>query len=135
MSLQISIRQEREVNYIVTLNGRLDTQTHLLCEQQIEPLINRPIALILDLKALDYISSMGLRVILKARKALEAHKGRLLLVNLQPQIKRVIEIANALPKQNIFASVAEADAYFDVMQRKALEEERDAGKKPKNPAK
>jgi anti-anti-sigma factor len=129
MSLTIQVRKERDVYHVVTLNGRLDTQTYMLCEEQIAPLISQPVVLVFDLKDLNYISSMGLRVILKARKSLESKGGRLLLVNLQPQITRIIEIANALPKENVFASTAEADAYFDTMQRQVLEEQRMAAQK------
>ncbi|HOW64104.1 MAG TPA: STAS domain-containing protein [Candidatus Paceibacterota bacterium] len=132
MSLKIEIRKDREGRYVAALDGRLDTQTYQQCEDQIAPLIVQAITLILDLEKLTYISSMGLRVLLKARKSLESHRGRLLLTHLQPQIARIIEIANALPKEQIFASIAEADRYFDAMQRQALDEQRDsaANRKP-----
>jgi hypothetical protein len=45
-----------------------------------------------------------------------------LMVNLQPQIKKVFDIAQALPGEAVFSSVEEADEYFDAMQKKALEE-------------
>ena len=38
-------------------------------------------------------------------------------VNLQPQVKKIFEIINALPSMDVFASVAELDAYLDAMQR------------------
>jgi stage II sporulation protein AA (anti-sigma F factor antagonist) len=125
MSLKIEIKKDREGRYVAALDGHLDTQTYQQCEDQIAPLIVQPISLILDLGNLSYISSMGLRVLLKARKTLEGHRGRLLLTNLQPQIARIIEIANALPKEQIFTSVAEADRYFDAMQKQVLEEQQD----------
>jgi hypothetical protein len=49
-----------------------------------------------------------------------------LMANLQPQIKKVIEIAQALPSESIFASIEEADAYFDAMQKKVLDQGGDA---------
>ena len=77
--------------------------------------------LVLDLAQLDYMSSMGLRVLMKTTKALAAHGGKCLLTRLQPPIRAVIDIANALPPQNIFASVEEADQYLDLMQRRVRE--------------
>jgi anti-sigma B factor antagonist len=123
MPLKIERQKNREGRYTIVLEGHLDTQTYGQLEQEIEALIRQPLVLILDMAGLQYISSMGLRVILRARKSLEAQHGQLLLVNLQPQIARVIEIANALPKAQIFTSVAEADRYFDLMQRKSIEEQ------------
>ena len=49
--------------------------------------------------------------------------GDLMMVNLQPQIKKVFEIVNAMPSMRIFESVAEMDRYLDVMQQKALSED------------
>ena len=57
----------------------------------------------------------------KARKALAARAGKVLVVNLQPQIRKVFDIVKAVPVSDVFASVAELDAYLDAMQRKVLE--------------
>jgi ABC-type proline/glycine betaine transport system permease subunit len=42
---------------------------------------------------------------------------------LQPQIRKVFEIIQALPSLNIFESVAELDRYLAAMQRKVREGE------------
>lgn len=65
---------------------------------------------------------MGLRVLMKTTKALTACDSQCLLTRLQEPIRTVIDIANALPAQNIFASVEEADRYLDIMQRRAREQ-------------
>ena len=57
----------------------------------------------------------------KARKVLAARAGKVLVVNLQPQIRKVFDIVKAVPVSDVFASVAELDAYLDAMQRKVLE--------------
>ena len=67
---------------------------------------------------LDYMSSAGVRVILKTREALKKKDGRLVFMNLQPQIKKVFEIINALPSVQVFKSIRELDEYLDVMQQK-----------------
>ena len=70
---------------------------------------------------LDYVSSMGLRAILIARKS-RKKGGTMLLANLQPSVSYVLEIAKVLPDWSLFKSVKEADAYFDTMQQQALRE-------------
>ena len=49
--------------------------------------------LILDMGSCTYVSSMGIRVILSQHKALVPRGGRLELVNVQPEIKRVFELS------------------------------------------
>ena len=44
----------------------------------------------------------------------------MLAVNPQAQIRKVLDIVQALPIGNIFASTAEADAYIDKLQREML---------------
>ncbi len=66
---------------------------------------------------------MGLRAIFRAREALKAQNGNIVLTNLQPQVARVFEIANTLRHVPIFESIEEADRFFDVIQRMELEKQ------------
>ena len=117
--LEIKIEGQPEGRVRVTLDGRLDSQTYEQCEQRLQPFLT-PVTrvLVFDLAQLDYLSSMGVRVLMKTSKALAAHGGKCLLTRLQPPIRTVMDIANALPAQSIFASVEEADRYLDLMQRR-----------------
>jgi anti-anti-sigma factor len=120
--LEIEVENQPEGRVRVSLNGRLDTQTYAQCEERLQPLLTPATrVLVFDLAQLDYLSSMGLRVLMKTTKALAAHGGKCLLTRLQPPIRTVIDIANALPPQSIFASVEEADRYLDLMQRRTRE--------------
>ena len=69
---------------------------------------------------------MGLRVLMQTTKTMAAHGGKCLLARPQTPVRKVIEIANALPRETIFESIEEADRYFTVIQQRAREEE--AGK-------
>ena len=125
MPFDIRVESKTEGVYFVTLDGRLDTGPYMLAEKKLMPLASGPAKVMLfNLAKLEYISSMGLRVILKVRKAIDAKKGSVVITNVQPQIQKVFEIANALPAQSIFASVEEADRYLDRMQALALEKQR-----------
>ena len=126
MTLEIEVYPPVNGNQYVMLGGRLDTLSHAQLDEALAPMLAaRPQALVLDLAHLDYISSAGVRSILKARKALAPHEGRLLVVHPQEQIRKVIEIVQAVPMDEIFESTAEADAYLDLMQRRVLEASED----------
>ena len=121
LSLQIDPAQDRRQR--ITLSGRLDTHTYQALDEALAPLLATPITtLVLDLSHLDYISSAGIRSIFKARKVLATREGRVLVVNPQPQIRKVFDVVKAVPLNEIFTSVQELDDYLDEMQRRVLEE-------------
>jgi anti-anti-sigma factor len=119
MALQIGSLEKKPGFFELSLAGRLDSVTYADLEKRIDLLMTVPVqAIVLDLGLLEYISSMGLRVILKTRKDLKAKNGVLMVTNMQPQIKKVFAIANAIPDDAIFASVDEADRYYAAIQDK-----------------
>ena len=126
MSLSIEIAPAGNGIQRVSLAGRLDTHTYGDLDQQLTPVLASQIrSLILDLAGLDYISSAGVRSIFKARKALVARGGKVVVVNPKPQIQKVFDVVKAVPLDEIFSSVQEADAYLDAMQKKVLRGEDD----------
>jgi anti-anti-sigma factor len=127
MPLSIEVNEKKAGFFEVALDGRLDTDTSGELEKRLNgPLAGDVRAVRFDMSGLDYVSSMGIRILFKVFKTLRARKAAFLMANLQPQIKKVLEIAQALPPETVFSSVAEADDYFDAMQRKALGQEEDA---------
>ena len=121
MNLKIVVTQKASGYHELALNGRLDTDTYGELEDALKRLpVEGARGVRLDLAGLTYISSMGLRVLLKLVKDLRAQKAVLQMVNVQPQIKKVFDIAAALPPETVFTSVAEADAYLDTMQKRVL---------------
>lgn len=121
MDLQIRIDPPRGDSQRVALSGRLDTHSYDELDRRLAPLLSSNIlSLVLDLGELEYISSAGIRSVFKARKALSARGGKVVVANLQPQIAKVFDIVKAVPMGEVFTSVEEADAYLDAMQRKVL---------------
>lgn len=121
MSLSIEIAPAGNGIQRVALAGRLDTHTYGELDQQLSPVLGSQVqSLILDLAGLDYISSAGVRSIFKARKALASRGGKVVVVNPKPQIQKVFDVVKAVPLDEIFSSVQEADAYLDAMQKKVL---------------
>ena len=71
--------------------GRLDTTTAPELEAAIDGAIAGLKELVLDCSALEYVSSAGLRVILKAQKAMAA-KGGMKLLHVNETIMEIFEI-------------------------------------------
>ena len=63
-----------------------------------------------------------------AKKAVKSHNGDAVLINLQPQIQKLFEIISVLPRESVFASIKEADEYFDFIQKKEIEKLEDLKK-------
>ena len=124
MHLEIQTAPRSGTTQRVALFGRLDTHSYPQLDAELAPMLDGgepPVmSLVLDLAGLNYISSAGIRSIFKARKALTARNGKLLVVNPQPQIQKVFDVVKAVPMSDIFTSVAEADAYLDMVQRKVV---------------
>lgn len=123
MSLEIELYPPVNGNQYVLLSGRLDSSSYEQLDDALEPLLlaaKPTMVLVMDLAHLDYISSAGIRCILKVRKAL-APTGKVLAVNPQAQIRKVLDMVQALPLSDIFTTTAEADAYIDALQQEILQ--------------
>ncbi len=80
---------------ILNIIGRLDTQTAPELEKMLEELGEDCKELILDMTELEYISSAGLRVILKAQKLMNS-KGSMKLTGVNESVMEVFEITGFL---------------------------------------
>ena len=115
MSLTINVDTSGPAR--VQLGGRLDSNTAPELDKRLDALLAAaPRAVVFDLAKLEYISSAGLRCVVRVQKAMRQSGGQALLVNLQPTVQKVFDIVKALPAQNIFRNVQELDEYLDVMQ-------------------
>lgn len=78
-------------NVALKIIGRLDTVTSPELEAAIEKCVLGTKELVLDCSDLEYVSSAGLRVILKAQKMMSAH-GAMKIINANETIMEVFEI-------------------------------------------
>ena len=76
---------------LITLNGRLDTVTSPELDETINTELEGVTDLTLDFAGVDYISSAGLRVLLRAQKKMAA-VGTMKLVGVSPMIMEILEI-------------------------------------------
>ena len=75
----------------IKINGRLDTTTAPELESVIDECVEGTQELLMDFSDLEYVSSAGLRVILKAQKLMNA-RGSMKLVNVNETIMEVFDI-------------------------------------------
>lgn len=81
----------------VVLRGRLDSVTSEAFEIALQHLFEVPkILVMLDFTALDYISSAGLREVLKIAKSAKLSNSKLVLFGLKSHIKEVFQISGFL---------------------------------------
>ena len=109
---------------VMHLKGRLDAMTYLDFDTAAQPLLDalaRGSTVVLDLAGLDYIASAGLRSVARVRKATRAIDGHTLLLDPQPQVRKVFDIVKAVPVSEVFTSTSELDAYLDRIQRRVIE--------------
>ena len=112
--------KSKNICFIISPIGTLDANTYTILEGTVDTVLNQsPDVLIFDMEYLDYINSMGVRVLLKAKKAIDKDNGKIIFMHLQRQIKKVFEILNALPTLQVFKSIKELDEYLDSMQKAA----------------
>ena len=125
MAIKVNIIEKEAGHYVVVVDGRLDSETAPQCEAEIKYLLTSSTkSLTFDLKRLDYISSMGLRVIIAAMKAIAKQKGRVVVRNAQPPIAKVLDIAGLIPG-DIAESERSADIFLDAIQRKESAKKKD----------
>jgi len=118
MHVDIKITEKEKGIFVISPSGAIDSDTYFVFEKEVDSVLaKKPKTVVVDMKEVNYISSAGLGVIFKAKKSLKQAGSNLCIVNLTPSLKKVFDIINALPPQDIFASVEELDNYLDRMQR------------------
>lgn len=91
--MEITMKRENK-GLILSVKGRLDAVTSPEFEATAFSAVEKGDATILiDMSAVDYISSAGLRGILALMKKLKPLNGRLILFAMQDQVKEVFAIS------------------------------------------
>ena len=104
---------------VVSPIGSINAATYSILEEEVDEILKSPPdVFIFDMEFTDYISSTGIRVLLKTKKAMKAANGRMVFMNLQPQIQKVFDILKAIPSLKVFANIQELDQYLDLMQKR-----------------
>jgi anti-sigma B factor antagonist len=91
----MDIKQEVKGKLVIlSLTGRLDTLNFPLLDYEMTLLLDKKQKdFLLDCQDMDYVSSSGLRILLKSLKQVKAVGGKFVLCCLQPQIIQVFKIS------------------------------------------
>jgi anti-sigma B factor antagonist len=120
MALEVNIAIRNPGIFVVAPIGSIDGTDHGMFQEKLESVLKQnPDVIIFDMAHADYINSMGIRVLVKTKKAMKQGGGKIVFINLQPQIKKVFDILNALPSLKVFANIQELDSYLDAMQTRS----------------
>ena len=123
MPLNVRVEEGRSFTKTLVLDGRLDNTTVAALDRELDAVLASPVKVVVfDLSKLDYISSAGLRSFFRAQRSMKARAGKVLVVDPQPPVQKVFDIVKAVDVKELFRSVAELDAYLDVMQKQVAGE-------------
>ena len=120
MTLELRPEKPSPSRLVLHLAGRLDASTYMDFDAAILPLLAdlaNGATVVLDLAGLEYISSAGLRSVARVRKTTRSLQGQTLLLDPQPQVRKVFDIVKAVPVSEVFTSTTELDAYLDRIQQ------------------
>ena len=84
-------KQANSSELIVAVEGRLDTTTAPQLEAELKDSLNGVTALTLDLGALAYISSAGLRVLLSTQKTMNK-QGTMKVIHVADAVMEIFEV-------------------------------------------
>lgn len=90
--MQITITDETDYS-IIAVSGKLDTDTAVKADSVFSEVLNRQNHLLVDLSALRYISSAGLRILLLTAKRVQQKGGGIVLFGLQDNVNEIFEIS------------------------------------------
>ena len=76
---------------VIALEGRLDTMTSPQLEAELKESLDGVTALTIDMTALEYISSAGLRVLLSTQKIMN-RQGKMKVTHVNETIQEIFEV-------------------------------------------
>jgi anti-anti-sigma factor len=122
MELKVNVVEKTPGYFVFKPVGSIDSVTGEMLEQRVNYILKgSPKGIVFDMQQIDYMSSAGVRIVFKVQKEMKQKGGMFSIINMQPQIKKVFEIINALPTLHVFESIEELDQYLDKMQKKEVQ--------------
>lgn len=119
--MEFMIKENIEEPGVIVLSpvGKIDSDTSAVLEKKIKTcLLQNPNTLVIDLQDVDFMTSAGVGVMMKAKTLINKNNGNFAMINPQPQIKKVFEIMRLVPTLNVFANTEELDEYLNKVKRK-----------------
>ena len=110
--MDISIHDHGQVS-VVKVKGYVDSATAPDLETALKQLVEgNKIRIVLDLKEVDFLSSLGWRAIVLTLKSVRRVNGDLRLASPSPSVEKVLRTVGMTQMFNIYSSSEEAVASF-----------------------
>lgn len=97
---------------VMTLIGRIDSETSPTLDAELTKVVGRNVKLVLDLKGVDYMSSAGIRAVIKAAQAAEKSGGVVKLASIPEEVRSVLYTVGLTQKVGTYSTVNEAIGSF-----------------------
>lgn len=108
---------------VATPLGRIDHASAEQFKEALAPLLDACVAgrgrIVLDLTGVDYISSVGLRVLMLAAKQVREQHGEMVIAGMQPVVREIFEISRFNFLFGSFSTLREAIAKLSPAARAA----------------
>ena len=95
--------------YVLGIGGRMDTNTAPTGEEKIKVILGSHSKVALDLSALDYISSAGLRVLLRVAKIANKEKKEIVICGADGIVKEILDDFDIEGFYTVYNSVDELE--------------------------
>lgn len=83
-----------EPSNVLTLEGPIDLHVSSRVASALNAILKtKPVRVVVDLSAVNYIDSSGLAVLIKGAQQVEAYGGRLMLANVREEVWTILETA------------------------------------------
>ncbi len=93
------------------LSGRIDVANIPIIEPPLQKAAETGRAMVIDLSAVDFIASLGLRTLIKCARTMSHKQSRLALLAPKPAVAEIIEISGIEDLIPVYHSEAEAIAF------------------------
>ena len=97
---------------IVIVNGQIDSETTPALDEELTKVVSGNPKLVIDLKGVSYISSAGIRAIVKASQAAKKTDGAVKLASVPEAVTSVLYTVGLNQMLNSYTTVEEATASF-----------------------
>src|SRR5262245_45856434 len=107
---------KRELNgtvMVVTISGRVDSVSAVKLESELAKVVNESKKIVLDLKDVVYMSSAGVRTVVRASQSAQKSAGGVKLADIRERVMQVFQTNVGMTEMlQIYPSVDEAVASF-----------------------
>lgn len=110
---ELSVRSELKGSVsVVTISGRVDSVTAAALDTELAKVVASHKQIVLDLSPVTYLSSAGVRAIVKTLRAAEKADGSVKLAHIPNVVAEVLETVGMMEALQVYPTVDEAVADF-----------------------